>query len=151
MLSPEEEAELRKMQEMVKGMQQSQIDSAQQNAATITLKMPSSGGEGGVAAESSPSRTPRAPSTSSRRPVESAALLPSGEPVPPGYKLVSVRDADRYVGKTVKIFNKNGGETKGLLADADARSLLVERHLSSGTISFELSTSEVDWLLIAYR
>ena len=71
--------------------------------------------------------------------------------MPPGYKRVSVGDADRYLGRTIRIVGKDGNQTKGRLADVDSIHLLVERHLNSGTISFELSRKDVDSLLVAYR
>ena len=77
--------------------------------------------------------------------------MPSGELVPPGYKRVSIGDADRYVGRTIRVVGKDGIQTKGKLADVDTHYLLVERYLTSGTISFELETKEVDSLLVAYR
>jgi hypothetical protein len=71
--------------------------------------------------------------------------------VPPGYKRVSLRDAERYLGRTIRIVDKEGHQTKGRLADVGSEFILVERYLSSGTVSFELERSKVDSLLVAYR
>ncbi len=46
---------------------------------------------------------------------------------------------------------KDGVEHRGRLADTASNSLIVERHLSSGTISYEVSNSEVESVLVAYR
>jgi hypothetical protein len=154
MLSPEEEAELRQMREMIKGMQQEPSEPAQTETTTIAMNAPPSRDTAQVPSSpsSTPTPTPR-PSTpplrrSSR---ENSATLPSGELVPPGYKRVSVGDADRYLGRTIRIVGKDGNQTSGKLADVDSSYLLVERYLNSGTISFELDAKDVDSLLVAYR
>jgi hypothetical protein len=154
MLSDADEAELRKMKEMIAGIQQEASGAVKSETTTTALSSPSSGGAVYVPSRGSTStRTPRSstppPGRSSSG--ESSALLPSGELVPPGYKRVSVGDADRYVGRTIRIVDKDGNQTRGKLADVDSNYLLVERYLSSGTISFEMSTREVDSLLVAYR
>jgi hypothetical protein len=159
MLSPQEEAELRKMQEMVKGMQQEQpgAGSAPTSTTTIALNAPGQSRETLRELERVPSTGAPAPGTirttplPKRRSRESSTTLPSGDPVPPGYKRVSVGDANRYVGRTIRIVDKDGNTTKGKLADVDSNYLLVERYLTSGVISFELSTGDVDSLLVAYR
>ena len=146
MLSAEEEAELRQMQQMIENMQQEQ-----DGAGTIVLGTPSAGGAARV-----PSRSVSTRATGSRpaprpSPRERTVSPPTGDPAPPGYKRVSVGDADRYLGRTIRIVKKDGRQTKGRLAEVDSNHLLVERYLSSGTISFELRTNEVDSLLVAYR
>ena len=159
MLSPQEEAELRKMQEMIKGMQQEQsaTESAKIDTTTVALNAPRPSREtlrdlDRVQSSGAPPRgTTRTSPLPKRRSRESSTMLPSGDPVPPGYKRVSVGDADRYVGRTIRIVDKDGNQTKGKLADVDSNYLLVERYLNSGVISFELSTNDVDSLLIAYR
>jgi len=153
MLSPEEEAELRQMREMIKGMQQEPSEPAKTKTTTIALNAPPSRDTAHVPySRSTSTPTPR-PSTpplrrSSR---ENSATLPSGELVPPGYKRVSVDDAGRYLGRRIRIVDHDGNQTKGKLADVNSNHLLVERYLNSGTISFELNTKDVDSLLVAYR
>jgi len=151
MLSAEEEAELRKMQEMIKGMEQEQGGAGTIDTTTIALgTTPTAGGTYAPSGSSSTRRSRPRPAPMPRT-GENTTMLPSGDLVPPGYKRVSVGDADRYVGRSIRIVNKDGLQTKGRLAEVGSDSLLVERYLTSGTISFELSTSEVDSLLVAYR
>jgi hypothetical protein len=159
MLSPQEEAELRKMQDMIKGMQTEQTGAgvAKNDTTSIALNAPRPNRE--VSRETDraqssgapPRGTTRTTPLPKRRSAESSTMLPSGDPVPPGYKRVSVGDADRYVGRTIRIVDKDGNQTRGTLADVESNHLLVERYLNSGVISFELSTREVDSLLVAYR
>lgn len=152
MLSPQEEAELRKMQEMIKDMEQEQPGVTKTASTTIALNGP--GPAGAAYAPSSGSTSQRATRTTplpTRRSRDNTATLPSGDPVPPGYKRVSLGDADRYVGRTIRVVGKDGHQTKGRLADVDSNYILVERYLNSGTVSFELDTSDIDSLLVAYR
>jgi len=154
MLSAEDEAELRKMKEMISGMQQQAPANTKPGTTTVAVNPPSSGAtEYAPSSRSTSTPTPRSSTLPPRRTSrgESTTTLPSGELVPPGYKRVSVSDANRYVGRTIRVVGKDGIQTKGKLADVDSRYLLVERYLSSGTISFELDTKEVDSLLVAYR
>ena len=159
MLSPQEEAELRKMQEMIKGMQAEQpgAGTAKTDTTSIALNAPRQPREAQTdlgrmqSSGAPPPGTTRTTPLPKRRSKESSMMLPSGDPVPPGYKRVSVGDAERYVGRTIRIVDKDGNQTKGKLADVDSNYLLVERYLHSGVISFELRTNEVDSLLVAYR
>ena len=151
MLSAEDEAELRKMKQMIKDMQQEQGDAGNIDVTTIALDLPSTGSTAQVPSGTTPARRPRPRPAPMPRSRETTASLASSDPVPPGYKRVSLGDADRYVGRTIRIVNKDGHHTKGRLAEVDSNFLLVERYLASGTISFEMSTSEVDSLLVAYR
>ena len=149
MLSAEDEAELRKMRQMIDDMQKEQGGAGNTDVSTIAVNVPSTGSTAQVPPTPTRRSRPRpAPMPRSR---ETTASLAAGDPVPPGYKRVSVGDADRYVGRTIRVVNKDGHQTKGRLAEVDSGFLLVERYLTSGTISFELNASEVDSLLVAYR
>jgi hypothetical protein len=151
MLSAEEEAELRKMQEMIKGMQQDQGGAGEIDTTSIALSTPPTGGQPYSSSRSTSTRRSRPRPAPMPRASENSVVLPSGDLVPPGYKRVSVGEADRYVGRTIRIVDKDGNQTKGKLAEADRNNLLVVRYLSSGTISFELETNKVESLLVAYR
>jgi hypothetical protein len=151
LLSAEEEAELRETQQMIKNTQNEQGGGEEIDNSTIALASPPTRGSGHDPSGTVSTRSPGTRSTAVPRQRDRSQAPATGDPVPPGYKRVSLNDADRYVGRTIRIVNKDGHQTKGRLADVDSEFLLVERHLTSGKISFELSTSEVDSLLVAYR
>jgi hypothetical protein len=147
MLSAEEEAELRQMQKLFQDMQEEQgVKTAQEPTITI----------GGPSPTTAPTTRSR-PTVASARPKpeypvrETKPTSGTFELAPPGFKRVTVSEAVGYVGRRVRVVDAEGVEHRGTLAEADAGALVVERYLRAGTISYEVRTSGVDSILVAYR
>ena len=59
--------------------------------------------------------------------------------------------AARVVGKKVKIVDNKGSVHKGWLAESKPNALVLERHVPSGVISYEVRKNEVKSLEVLYR
>ncbi|HXV76488.1 MAG TPA: hypothetical protein VD788_09230 [Candidatus Polarisedimenticolaceae bacterium] len=151
LLNDEQRAELKRMQQaVVEAKRQADAEPAPVHGSTVTpvsLPPPER-----VAAEpvATVDRSPRVDDDGSLD-ADPTYDDPAVELVPPGYRQIDPGEAGDYLGRDIRIVNKDGSEHSGRLAEFESGVLLVERQLSSGTISFELSASDVDSLLVAYR
>jgi hypothetical protein len=71
--------------------------------------------------------------------------------LPRGYESVPLRDAGRYVGESIRIIERDGLRYKGTLAKSDGSSLVVERILAAGTVTFEISKAEIEALEVYFN
>jgi len=150
MLTPEQEAELQRMQAMYSEMQHE----ASESEASSDSIAPGSDPDSNV--PDAGSATPRSGTvrTTPSRPSDARSTHGAVADVrlaPPGYKRVSLGEAIDYVGQTVRVMGKDGNEHRGRLAEVGRDMLLVERHLTGGIVRFELAREDVDSLLVAYR
>jgi hypothetical protein len=69
----------------------------------------------------------------------------------PRYETVPLHTAGRYIGKSIRVIERDGLRYKGILAKADSDTLLIERYLAAGTVTFEISKAQIQTLEIYYN
>ena len=72
------------------------------------------------------------------------------EQFPPGYGPIAVADASHYIGKTIKVVDKDGVEHEGTLLKAGPDRLVLEMWKYGGRFAIEMKTAELKSLQV-YR
>jgi hypothetical protein len=71
-------------------------------------------------------------------------------PVAPGGE-ISLSEADRFIGRKVRVTRRNGSNASGRLSGITDDSLVLQKQIGAGSMSFEVSKQEILTLALADR